>query len=182
MTPGKILFAESEGAYLLKLVGEVRLTICPALEAFLEKMLNEASFHSIIVDLSETETIDSTSLGLLAKLSIRAKKQYGLVPVLISTESDITRVLHSMGFERVFIIVEELETVTDFTMKELPCDFGNNSEQVIHERVLDAHRTLMSLNDDNRKAFSELVKQLEKHSGYSASQMKTNDTKKASGA
>ncbi len=163
MTPGRIQFAESQGTYLLKLLGEVRLTLCPTLEAFLEKIFNEPSFKSIIIDLSETQTIDSTSLGLLAKLSIRTKKKYGQIPVLISTQHDITRILLSMGFERVFIIVQELEHPIAFNMKELPSDPSNSNEQVTHARVLDAHKVLMNLNEDNRKAFSDLVKQLEKY-------------------
>ena len=177
MTSGKIQFAESEGTYLLKLLGEVRLTICPTLEAFIDKMLNESSFRSIIIDLSETETIDSTSLGLLAKLSIKTQKKYDLTPVLISTQHDITRILLSMGFDRVFIIVQELdESSIAFNMKELPCEVSSNSEQITHNRVLDAHRVLMTLNDDNRKAFSDLVKQLEKHGGINENTPRTNKT------
>lgn len=159
MTPGKIQFAESDGTYVLKLIGEVRLTLCSSLETFLQAMFEEPGFRSVIVDLSETETIDSTSLGLLAKLSIMARKQIEQRPVLISPRPDITRILMSMGFERIFVIVEDAGNHTS-EYREIECN--DCSEESTHARVLDAHRVLMSLNENNRKAFSDLVKQLER--------------------
>lgn len=159
MNPGKIQFAESEGTYVLRLVGEVRLTLCATLESFLDKMFNDPDFSSVIIDLTETATIDSTSLGLLAKLSIQAKKRFNLVPVIISTRDDITRILLSMGFDSVFVIVREFDGMMNMSMNDLICE--GNSEGATQARVLEAHKVLMSLNEDNRKAFSDLVRQLE---------------------
>ncbi|WP_299733643.1 STAS domain-containing protein [uncultured Endozoicomonas sp.] len=158
MTLGKIEFAESDGTYVLKLTGEMRLTLCSSLENFLQAMLNTPGFRSVVIDLSETETIDSTSLGLLAKLSIMAWKKVQLRPVLLSPRHDITRILMSMGFERIFIIVEDSSQQTS-DYHDITCD--DCSEESTRARVLDAHRVLMSLNENNRKAFSDLVKQLE---------------------
>lgn len=160
MIPGKIQFAESEGTYVLKLIGEVRLTLCSSLETFLHMMFNEAGFKSVIVDLSEVDTIDSTSLGMLAKLSIQSRKQFNQIPVLISPHPDITRILESMGFERIFVIVNDKESTPAQNMNELESEL--EGEQSTRARVLDAHKVLMSLNEDNRKAFNDLVKQLER--------------------
>ena len=159
MTPGKIQFAESEGTYVLKLIGEVRLTLCSSLEEFLDMMFDEPRFKSVIIDLSEAQTIDSTSLGVLAKLSIKANKRFNLVPVLICPQPDITRILLSMGFDRIFIIVKEDQSSGYRSMNELHCEAG--CEAATHAQVLDAHRVLMDLNENNRRAFSDLVKQLE---------------------
>lgn len=40
MTTGKIQFAESEGTFVLKFVGDVRLTLCAALDAYIEKIFS----------------------------------------------------------------------------------------------------------------------------------------------
>ena len=160
MTAGKIQFAENEGTYVLKFLGEIRLTLCSSMESFLDNMFNDPDFSSVIIDLSETSTIDSTSLGILAKLSIQAKKRFNLVPILISTQDDITRVLLSMGFDSVFVLVREFDELIELPMNDLPCE--SNTEPATQERVLNAHKVLMSLNEDNRKAFSKLVEQLEK--------------------
>ena len=161
MMPGKIQFAESDGTYVLKLIGEVRLTLCSSLEKFLALMFNEPGFRAVIIDLSEADTIDSTSLGVLAKLSIEARRRFNHTPVLISPQPDITRILMSMGFERIFLIVHESRGSIENRMDELHCETG--SEASTHAQVLDAHRVLMNLNENNRKAFSDLVKQLERH-------------------
>lgn len=160
MTAGKIQFAENEGTYVLKFVGEIRLTLCSSLDSFLDNMFNDPDFSSVIIDLSETSTIDSTSLGILAKLSIQARKRYNLTPTIISTQDDITRILMSMGFDSVFVIVREFEELVKLPMNDLPCE--GSTEPATQERVLNAHKVLMSINEDNRKAFSELVEQLEK--------------------
>ena len=77
MTTGKIQFAESEGTFVLKFVGDVRLTLCAALDAYIEKIFSVLTFNAIIIDLTEADGIDSTSLGLLAKLSILSKQKVG---------------------------------------------------------------------------------------------------------
>ena len=155
---GKILVASHDGVYVIVFQGDVRLTLCTTVDDYLEKMFQDANFRSVIVDLSETENIDSTSLGLLAKLSIQAEKRFSFRPTLISTRRDITRILLSMGFDEVFDLVEEpLEHKEQ--LAELPELTG--SEEGVRQRVLDAHRTLMSMNESNRNTFHDLVAALE---------------------
>ncbi len=156
--PGKILVAQHDGVYLMKFVGDVRVTLCTAVDQFLQSMLDDAQFRSVVIDLTRTDGIDSTSLGVLAKLSIHMQERFGFVPTLVSTRPDITRVLRSMGFDDVFHIVESpLATKEQFG--ELPqCDC---SEEDLRQRVLEAHKVLMSLSDANREAFQDLVETLE---------------------
>lgn len=70
MSTGRIQFAEQDGTFVLKFVGEVRLTLCSALDATIERIFTALNFSAIVIDLTETRSIDSTTLGLLAKLSI----------------------------------------------------------------------------------------------------------------
>ena len=150
MSTGKIQFAESEGTFVLKFVGDVRLTLCAALDAYIEKIFSVLSFNAIIIDLTETDGIDSTSLGLLAKLSI--------LSTLVSNQDDMNRLLQSMGFDQVFNIVSEL-TPTSAELEDLP---GQQlSEELVKDKVLEAHRILMNLNEHNREAFRDLVSALE---------------------
>lgn len=158
MQPGKILYAEHQGTYVLKLIGDVRLTLCAALDGFLERMFSHPKFTSVLIDLTATEGIDSTTLGVLAKLAIQAKKRYNQTPVLYSTHADITRILVSMGFDDVF-------DIRDVVSDELP-DLGELplSEQTpeqMYEKVLEAHRTLVGLNAENELRFHELIESLE---------------------
>jgi anti-anti-sigma factor len=158
MTTGKIQFAESEGTFVLKFIGDVRLTLCAALDAYIEKIFSVLTFNAIIIDLTETDGIDSTSLGLLAKLSILSRQKVGFLPTLVSTQDDMNRLLQSMGFDQVFNIVSEV-TPSASELEDLP---GQElSEELVKDKVLEAHRILMNLNDHNREAFRDLVNALE---------------------
>jgi len=158
MSSGKILVAKNNGVYVLKFQGDVRLTLCAALDIFLEKMIAEPELQAVFIDLTETQGIDSTSLGFLAKISILTQKTYGWKPSIISISEDITRLLLSMSFDQVFNIIEDRIDGTD-NLDELPC--MEASEQDTREQVLEAHKILMGLSDDNKAKFQELVSMLE---------------------
>ena len=160
MSTGKIQFAEQSGTFILKFVGEVRLTLCSALDATIEKIFTSLNFSAIVIDLTETRSIDSTTLGLLAKLSILSRQKIGLLPTVVTTHDDITRLLQSMGFDQVFNIVESPLPCSE-CLADLPSQ--DQSEEVVKAKVLEAHRILMGLNDSNREAFHDLVSALERH-------------------
>lgn len=158
MQSGKILVAEQDGSHILKLLGDVRLTMCTALDEHFEAMFAHESFINVLVDLSDADNVDSTTLGMLAKLAIKANQARHEPPVLLSTNPDITRILESMGFDRIFHIRNEPLT-SDDDLGELPP--VADSEAKIRERVLDAHRILMGLCSENEVRFQDLVETLQ---------------------
>lgn len=156
---GQIMGAAYDGVYELKFVGDVRLTVSNAIDGFVARMFNDADFKSVLIDLSETDTIDSTSLGLLAKLSIEAKKRFNYAPTLVSTRPDVTRILVTMGFDDVFRIIDApLRESAQLT--ELP-RVPNIGEDELRRRVIDAHRALISMDARNHDTFKDLVAALE---------------------
>ena len=158
MALGRILVGNGDGTYLIKFVGDVRLSLGAAVDEFLDRMFRDGKFRSVVVDLTATEGIDSTALGVLARLSVQARNRLAFKPTLVSTRPDITRLLTAMGFDDIFHIVREpLQRAcqlgdlprTDLPPEELRC------------RVIAAHRGLMALNDNNRERFEDLVATLE---------------------
>lgn len=159
MTTGKIQLAEKNGTFALKFAGEIRLTFCSALDAAIERIFTAPHFSSIVIDLTETRSIDSTTLGLLAKLSILSRQKNGLLPTLVTTSPDITRLLSSMGFDQVFNIVRQSVLCSD-DLTDLPLQ--DQSEETVKAKVIEAHQILMSLNESNRETFKDLVNVLER--------------------
>jgi anti-anti-sigma regulatory factor len=154
MHQGKIEVANNAGTYVIKLSGDVRLNLCSALEQYLDEMFLDSAFKTVLIDLSEAEGVDSTTLGQLAKISIISKDKFGLIPSIISPNDDITRILLSMGFDRVFYLLGEMpEQISD--LNELTCE--QVDEEQMRDKVIAAHEILMSLNDVNKNAFQELV-------------------------
>lgn len=158
MQEGSIYSAFVDGSFVLKFVGDVRLTLCASLDCHLEKTLAEPQVTDVLIDLTQAEGVDSTSLGLIAKLSIKANKLSLPKPTLVSTNPDITRILYTMGFDHIFLLMEELPgSVQD--LQELP--MVQESVEEMQQRIISAHRVLMGLNESNREAFKDLVSTLE---------------------
>ncbi len=158
MAAGRILVGSHDGVYVILFEGDVRLTLCTAVDGYIGKMFQDAEFKSVVVDLTRTESIDSTSLGLLAKLSIQAQKLFGYLPTLVCPQKDVLRIILSMGFEDVFNI-QENALEHEEQLGELPV--SSSSEEDVRQRVLEAHRILMDMNEANRQAFHDLVETLE---------------------
>ena len=156
---GKILFAEQDGVHVLKFIGEVRLTLGPTISTFLAKLESCDHFQSMIIDLSETETIDSTALGLIAKIGICTREYFDSRASIVSPREDITRILSSMAMEQVCVVTSDDVVAEASGLQELPREI--TSEEVLRDQVLDAHKTLMALADQNFDKFQDLVEALE---------------------
>lgn len=155
---GSILFAEREGVHVLKFVGDVRLSLGPTIASYLGRLEACDCFNGMIIDLSDTETIDSTALGLIAKIAICTREKFNSATSIVSPRDDITRVLKSMAMEQVSVISSEVFGENS-DLSELPVEIC--SEEAMRSQVLDAHKTLMGLDDENFDKFHELVDALE---------------------
>lgn len=157
-TNGKVQYTEQNDIFVLKLTGEVRLTLCTAIDTAVSKLFARQHFKDVILDLSDAVSLDSTTLGLLAKLTILAKQSINILPTLETSNSDIIRLLDSMGILSSFIIVDSSKT--DWQgLKDLSPDLC--SEEFVKETILEAHKILMDVNDENKATFKELVNTLE---------------------
>ena len=50
MSTGRIQFAEQSGTFVLIFVGEVRLTLCSALDATIERIFTALDFSAIVIE------------------------------------------------------------------------------------------------------------------------------------
>jgi anti-anti-sigma factor len=96
MEPGKYLYARHHDICFLKFTGHITYTTSPDLDRFLVGLFGKPDFLNILVDLSETSGIDSTNLGLLARIARFTLDQLGKKTVVVSTRPDINRVLDTM--------------------------------------------------------------------------------------
>lgn len=156
---GRILVGSHDGVHIIRFSGDVRLTVSGSFDHYMEKMLSDPTYKSVLVDLSEAVAIDSTSLGVLAKLSIMVQEVKGTMPVLVCTSRDILRILNNMGFDDVFAIVDK-NFESDQNLAELPVGTDLDEDE-LRRRVIDAHKVLMSLNENNAATFKDLVNALE---------------------
>ncbi len=156
MTGCRISAAKNQGAHLLRLEGDVRLVMCTALEEYFERVFSDQEFLSVWVDVTGATGLDSTTLGMLAKLAIKTHEKFGFRPTIFSANPGIDRLLQTMGFAQLFDVRNE---ACEGYTHDIPAHPSTESE--IRERVIEAHKTLMAMSEANRDAFQDLVRTLE---------------------
>lgn len=158
---GKIQVAFFNGIHVIKLSGDIRLNLCTGLEKYIDEILAVPNFTNVVIDLSQSQGIDSTTLGQIAKISILCRERFQITPTIVSPNPVITRLLLSMGFDQVFHIIHE-PFISEVKFKEWVTEAMEEEEGRI--QVIEAHRVLMSLNDKNKNEFHDLVNSLESES------------------
>lgn len=154
MAEGQVFHGTHKGVEVLCYKGEIRHTLCVALDRYINGLLKNEDLIGFVVDLTQTESIDSTNLGILARLA-RSVQREGLPKVtIISDRPSITEILEAVGFDRVFTVVNELEVEWE-KLKSIPTI--SSSEIDVTRLLLEAHRELMSLSDTNNQIFKDVV-------------------------
>ena len=153
------MVADENGIYLLKLTGDVRMTLCASLNSYMEAIFKGPDVVDAIIDLTEAEGVDSTTLGLLAKLAIYCEKHYHLKPTVFCSSRSINKILLGMGLDDVFDIVRETPEVLRGLKEISPVEA--DVEQM-RQHVLEAHRLLSLLNSQNKREFVDLIRSLER--------------------
>ncbi|OAL80141.1 anti-anti-sigma factor [Acinetobacter sp. SFB] len=159
MSTGHVEYASLNGTHIFKLIGEVRAQSCISLDKLLSKIEQQSNVVGAIVDLTQTTFIDSTVLGILAKLGLKLKQIHQIQAVMLSTNPDITTLANSMGLGQVFVILNYCGDPKLCTRELIE---GHITHNAMLTTVLDAHKTLMKLNENNQNMFEPLVKQLQK--------------------
>jgi anti-anti-sigma factor len=157
MQDGAAYYAKQGGTYVIKLVGDIRYTMGCALGDFLDGLFARADCDDIVVDMTQTHSIDSTSLGLLARIANFGRGRFDHKTTLLSTNPDVNQILDTVGFYDVFTVRDSGEAIAE-TLQQLatqdPCK--EDLTRVIYE----AHRALSELNPRNRDAFKSVVESL----------------------
>lgn len=162
ITSGKILVASHQGIYLIKMLGDVRLTLCIPFDNFIQSLFVKDDFCSIVFDFSKTQGLDSTTLGLVAKLAVKSREKKSIKPSIIGADAGIHRLLDATGIIDLCDVIDDDTTLVD-TLDEpaaLPVNADASNEDKVRKKVLEAHKVLVNLNDANKQSFQDLIKTL----------------------
>lgn len=158
MENAKILHASHDGIHVLRFVGDIRYTLGHSLDRFLEGLFAGPTPAGFVIDLTATDCIDSTNLGLLVRIA-REMHHHGAPRVtIVSDRPDINAVLTSMALDEVFDIVSRT-SVQAGAEQELPSKEADR--EALSRTLLKAHRALMELNEHNEEIFRDVVAKLE---------------------
>jgi anti-anti-sigma factor len=159
VSQGQILISDKADHYLIKLVGDVRLTLSGSLNRYMDVIFGNNNVQSVVVDMLNTKAVDSTTLGLIAKLGLHCREQYQMNIKLFCQNPSIIRTLECMSFDEIIDIFQQSPDQFD---GELRClDAVTSEVDEVRQQVLEAHKLLIKLNPKNGAEFTDLINALE---------------------
>ena len=158
MNTGRVMHGSHNGVQVLRYIGDIRYTLSLALDAYIKGLLRIPDLRGFVVDLSAVDGIDTTNLGILARLA-RAMQRSGLPKVtVVSDRPVINEILEGMGFDRVFHVVSGSGSALE-RMREIP-DISSD-DTAMTRLLLESHRALLDMNERNRVQFKNVVEVFE---------------------
>lgn len=159
MTPpaGSIGLAGENGEVMIRFQGDVRLSLCTTLDDLIERLFADCQPTHFVLDLGPATNVDSTCLGLIAKLGIESERRLSRQPQLYCTNADVQSQLDSLGLMPLFEPCAAAPDAIDVPVSLSPC--APVDAQPV---VLEAHRILMDLQPSNQGRFQDLVRALDR--------------------
>ena len=152
---GELLISGKDGAYRIKVSGRATFDCAPPLRE-LAKSLASEKFDEIKIDLKACEWMDSTFMGVLAMLGLRAKAVGAPMEICAAGEQN-TALLSGLGLKKLFIFTEN--ALED---EDAGADWKSGKQDVVKmaegaQTVLEAHKTLMDVDEENVQKFETVV-------------------------
>ena len=152
---GEILLAKGPERWSFKFVGDVRLSLCTTLDQLIGDVFSAGYPGVLEIDLTPAINIDSTCLGLLAKLAMQYETETQSQPFLCCPHAHLIDLIESLGLESLFNWVEDIQILDAESVPLRPCD-----AVTAQPLVLEAHERLAQLSTDNQAQFQGLIDSL----------------------
>ncbi|MAD58247.1 MAG: anti-anti-sigma factor [Porticoccus sp.] len=159
MDLGRILVSQKKSSYFIRLEGDVRVVLSASLNDYMNIIFKSKDISKIIIDMIETKGVDSTTLGLLAKLAIYSNENFKIRPIVFCPDESLHETLLVMGLDDVFEIVSQKKSELE-NYEELKSKPTKNV--IIKKHVLEAHKLLSSISMKNKEEFLDLIAALER--------------------
>jgi len=158
MTDGTARYAYEDGTWFIKLAGDLRHPLGPALNALLDRAFAGPDDSRFVIDLAAAENIDSTCLGILARIANRTMPPGGPRPAIITGGGDIAELLLAVCFDRLFDLVDSADGAQGPLQPAPVIAIGRDEMLTL---LLDAHRRLCGIDARTHAVFRDVVEALE---------------------
>ena len=156
MEQGEIFISEKDGITFIRAKGNASFVCAPPLRELAKKLAAEP-FGGLKIDLEECTWMDSTFMGMLAMLGLNAKKK-GVPAEIWNASEQNEKLLCGLGLQKVFAFLNgEFDDGNDAPAASNACTAESNARN-----VLDAHQTLMDIDEANVPKFEKVVEFVKK--------------------
>jgi anti-anti-sigma factor len=161
--PVRAWWGTCERTAILQLAGPFRHVGARALRTFVDEVFGKQDCDTVLIDLRAVNHIDSTGLGLLARIGRCALEARHRRAVIVCPHNDVATTLRSAAFDTLFVMTDVFPFDEPPVLTEVPLkpDAPQNADPNCGRVILEAHQDLASLSEENRRAYAELIASLE---------------------
>ena len=152
------LYVNIEGRYIFKILGKATMKNSKNLSDFID--LNFDEIVDLSFEMSETIYMDSTFLGMIAKIAIELKTKKNKKLVVLNPSQEAKGFLKQTGITKFIDIINE-EEIKSESLKAISLETNDNMNDK-SRYILEMHEVLMNLNDENKKVFQSVVDAMKK--------------------
>lgn len=153
----QVLAARYENIVVFRVQGRVTFKVSTEFREYAVKAF-EDGIRCLILDLSGCVTMDSTFMGVLAMIGIEGRRREVQL-LVVNAEENHRKLLDGIGVSRVWDFSDTPVPQVNFaTLCEAAK--GSVSTDDVAELVLEAHQTLMDLDEANVPKFKNVVELL----------------------
>ena len=155
METGEIFISNKDGVHHIRVKGNASFVCAPPLRELAKKLPAEP-FNGLKIDLEECTWMDSTFMGMLAMLGLSARKKSVPAEIFNASEQN-EKLLGGLGLKKVF----EFRIGAFDDVAGAAASNATTPESNAHN-VLDAHQTLMDIDEGNVQKFEKVVEFVKK--------------------
>ncbi len=153
MTEAQILVGTLGPVSVARLIGRTTFKVSQELREFGMKAVRDKA-ASIIFELSECDSVDSTILGVVAMIGLEGRNTTELV--MINARPSVRAQLEGVGLARLCRFAEQ--QIEDVSWQNLcQAAAGAVSMGAVSNLILEAHQTLMNIDPENIPKFKDVV-------------------------
>ena len=156
MEKGEVFISEKDTVTFIRVKGNASFVCAPPLRELAKKLASEP-FGGLKIDLEECTWMDSTFMGMLAMLGLNAKKK-GVPAEIWNASEQNEKLLCGLGLKKVFAF----QAGTFGDADDAPAASGAGTAESNARNVLDAHQTLMDIDEGNVPKFEKVVEYVKK--------------------
>ena len=149
MKESDLLISHRDDVYFIKVSGRANFEYAVPLRE-LARTLED--FRCVRMDMSECLAMDSTFMGVLSMIGLKAKRS-GAQVELVNASEFLTKLLRDLGVEKLFTFVSgEAEDSQEYNSAATKADLLTTAET-----VTEAHESLVEADESNAQKFDQVI-------------------------
>ena len=157
----QVMYYVGDKIAFLKLKGSLRFTCTPYLDVACKNIKIESN-QEVIFDLTETKYIDSTIIGIIAKLFLKNEIRQNINKLKLSIvykDEDVKQLFNKIGFDQFFTFLNEEPRLKQIQNNWIGFSKSKEDIEDLKKFILEAHETLNKI-QPNDPAYNEVVQSL----------------------